>query len=154
MLLRLTKIKHFYRHFKSSRFRLEWTGLRGDGGGSLPSPAGVSCSLRALLPQVRLPVRDRDCRGPRWAPPLTARTEASIISAARETARLVSSGSLERDRSRDGERASLFWRFLRHEGRHEGGRPLRTVVLVTRYSPVKQTFTGRPPGPRGQARVP
>lgn len=39
-----------------------------------------------------------------------------MTSAARDTARLVGSGSLEADRSCDGEMTSLFLRFLWHRG--------------------------------------
>lgn len=42
-----------------------------------------------------------------------------MTSAARETALLVGSGSLEADRSCDGEMSSLFLGFLWHKGRHK-----------------------------------
>lgn len=48
-------------------------------------------------------------------------TEASMISAARETARLVGSGRLEKDRSCDGDGIPLWLRSLRHKGKRKEG---------------------------------
>ena len=52
-----------------------------------------------------------------------------MISAARETARLVGSGSLEKDRSCDGEGSPLLLRSLWHKGGHKVGHSEATAKL-------------------------
>lgn len=61
-------------------------------------------------------------------------TEASMISAARETARLVGSGRLEKDRSCDGDGIPLWLRSLRHEGRRHAGYSSGAVLISSQYS--------------------